>query len=659
MFDAALTALLSILDISHLVYLFMGVCLGLVVGILPGLGGTAGLALLLPFVFGMEPSHALAMMIGLQSVTTTSDTFPSVLMGIPGTSGSQATVMDGFPLAKRGEGARALSAAFISSMFGGVFGALVLSVAIFFAMPIILAIGFGEQMMLVVLALTMVGMLTGANPWKGLAACGMGLMLGSLGAAPFTGIERLDFGTDYLIDPLPLVIVGLAMFATPEIIDLLRRQETISEKPLMGQGWATGVRDWMSNKWLSLRCAIIGCLVGALPGLGGTVIDWIAYGHAIQTTKNKERYGTGDIRGVIAPESANNAKEGGALVPTLLFGIPGSGSMAILLGGFVLIGIEPGVEMVTDQLDLVYLIIWSVALANIIGAGTCFVLAPQISKLTTIKYTLLAPIMFGLIFFAAFQATRDWGDLIALFLVSVLGIYMKRFGWPRPALLIGFVLADQVEELVYQTFTVYGMSVFERPIVLVLAVLTCFSIWAVLRFKGEPADLSDKGVHARTNLLPQFVFLFGLFAFIIMLFLDAVQYDYLTGLFPIFATCLTTIFVMPLCLEMLRAKGPNTSFYDTERISGSKGDLSVTNEHYILWLSAMLAFSALVGFVVGISGFIFLFLLVKARLTPIKAGLGAIAFVVFLGVLSDRLTLHYPTGLLQDVAGVNLPWPFQ
>ena len=163
--------------------------------------------------------------------------------------------------------------------------------------------------------------------------------------------------------------------------------------------------------------------------------------------------------------------------------------MAILLGTS-LIGIEPGVDMVTYKLDLVYLIIWSVALANIIGAGTCFILAPQISKLTTIKYTLLAPVMFGLIFFAAFQATRSWGDLIALFIVSLLGIYMKRFGWPRPALLIGFVLADQVEELVYQTFTVYGLSVFERPIVLLLVGLTALSVFAVIRFKNEPADLS-------------------------------------------------------------------------------------------------------------------------------------------------------------------------
>ncbi len=659
MVDAAIAALIAITSPVHILHLFFGVAIGLIVGILPGLGGTAGLALLLPFVFGMDPSLALAMMIGLQSVTTTSDTFPSVLMGIPGTSGSQATVLDGFPLAKKGEGARALSAAFISSMFGGVFGALVLSVAIFFAMPIILAVGFGEQMMLVVLALTMVGMLTGANAWKGLASCGLGLMLGSLGAAPFTGIERLDFGTDYLIDPLPLVVVGLAMFATPEIVDLLRRQETISEKPLMGQGWTVGLRDWLANKWLSLRCAAIGCLVGALPGLGGTVIDWIAYGHAMQTTNNKERYGTGDIRGVIAPESANNAKEGGALVPTLLFGIPGSGSMAILLGGFVLIGIEPGVEMVTDDLDLVYLIIWSVALANILGAGTCFFLAPQISKLTTIKYTLLAPIMFGLIFFAAFQATRSWGDLIALFIVSVLGIYMKRFGWPRPALLIGFVLADQVEELVYQTFTVYGLSAFERPLVLVLSALTALSVFAVVKFKAKSDKVDKDEAHSNKDSLPQLTFLLFLFGFICLLFFDAIRYDYLTGLFPIFATSLTTAFLVPLVFQMIKADGPNSSYYDAERVVTTAGGLSKSNEHYILWIAGMLLFSALVGFVIGIAGFILIFLLIKARLSPLKSTSGALLFVIFLGILSDRLTLQYPTGFLQDSAGINLPWPLQ
>ena len=232
----------------------------MVIGILPGLGGTSGLALLLPFVFNMEPSKALAMMIGLQSVTATSDTFPAILMGIPGTASAQATVMDGFPLSKKGQAARALAAGFSASLLGGLFGALVLSFAIFYAEPIMNAMGFSEQMMLIVLALTTVGMLTGSHPLKGLAACTIGLMIGAFGSAPVSGVERLTFGTEYLVDPIKLVIVGLAMFAMPEIVDLLRRQVTISESGALGVGWLQGVKDTLSHWWIVLRCACIGCL---------------------------------------------------------------------------------------------------------------------------------------------------------------------------------------------------------------------------------------------------------------------------------------------------------------------------------------------------------------------------------------------------------------
>ncbi len=659
MAEAAIAALAKLLSLYHVIALFSGVIIGLLVGILPGLGGTAGLALLLPFIFGMDPSIALAMMIGLQSVTTTSDTFPSVLMGIPGTSGSQATVLDGFPMSKQGQASRALSAAFVSSLFGGLFGAAVLSVAIFFAIPIILAIGFGEQMMLIALALSMVGMLTGVNIWKGLAACAMGLMLGSLGSAPMTGVERLDFGTEYLIEPIPLVVIGLAMFATPEIIDLLRRQKTISETGKLGTGWLQGAVDWAKNWWLSLRCAVIGCLVGALPGLGGTVIDWIAYGHAVQTTKNRDSYGTGDVRGVIAPESANNAKEGGALMPTLLLGIPGSGSMAILLGGFILIGIEPGVELVTDKLDLVYLMIWSVALANVLGAGLCFFLAPQISKLTTIKYTLLAPFMLGLIFFAAFQATRDWGDLIALFLLSILAVYMKRFGWPRPALLIGFVLAKKVEASVYQTITVYGFTFLQRPIVIVLLLLTIASIVAVVRFKPIPPEMDETGPFTHKKKIPQLLF-FGFILFCTgYLLVDSLKYTFLTAVYPQFAGALALIFMLPLLVQMLMRQSPSTTFYDSDRIQVAEEVQAHSNEHYLLWLLGMLLVSAAAGFVIGIALFIFLFLLVKARTSIVKSLIGALAFVLFLGILSDRLTLEYPRGYLQSHLKVDLPWPLQ
>ena len=611
---------------------------------------------MLPFIFGMEPSYALAVMIGLQSVTTTSDTFPSVLMGIPGTSGSQATVVDGFPLSKKGEAARALGAAFSASLFGGVFGAAVLSVAIFGAIPIILAMGFGEQMMLIILALTMVGMLTGTHAVKGLAACGIGLMLGALGSAPVTGIERLSFGTEYLIDRVPLVIVGLGMFAVPEIVDLLRRQLTISESGALGTGWLRGLRDTFTHWFIVLRCAAIGCLCGALPGLGNTVIDWIAYGHVVQTSRNRESFGTGDIRGVLAPEAANNAKEGGALIPTILFGIPGSGSMALLLGGFILIGIEPGLGMITEELDLVYLIIWSVALANIIGAGTCLFLAAPIAKLTTIRYALIAPFMFGIIFFAAFQATRDWGDLIALFTVGALGVYMKRFGWPRPALLIGFVLSGKVEASIYHTFQVYKLTFLERPIVLVLAVLIVFSIFAAARYKsgGEPAE---KGVHAATGLAPQTVFYFVVLVFTLVVLGDGLRWQILTGLYPITSSLLTLAFLVPLGIQMARTKHANNVFFDTERAAFGAAVDRRSNEHYLLWLAGMLAVSAVAGFVIGISAFIYAFMRVKARVPHWACALGAAVFVLLLGILSHLLALEYPQGLLQDY--VELPWPLQ
>lgn len=660
MLEAALIALSQLAEPTTMLALIAGVVVGLAVGILPGLGGTAGLALLLPFVFGMEPTAALAMMIGLTAVTTTSDTFPSVLMGIPGTSGSQATVMDGFPMAKRGEGTRALSAAFVSSLFGGILGAFVLSFAVFAAKPIILSIGFSEQFMLVVLALSMVGILTGVNLWKGLASCALGLLLGALGAAPLSGVERATFGTNYLLDPLPLVIVGLAMFATPEIIDLLRRQSTISESGKLGRGWLQGMRDWASNWWLSLRCAVIGCIVGALPGLGGSVVDWIAYGHAVQTTKNRESYGSGDVRGVVAPESANNAKEGGALIPTILLGIPGSGSMAILLGGLIIIGIDPGVSMVTDHLDLVYVIIWSIAIANIFGAGLAFLLSPQIAKLTTVRYVLLAPFMFAIIFFAAFQATRGWGDLIALFLLSVLGVYMKRFGWSRPALLIGFVLSSRVESSVYQTVALYGRSFLERPIVIVLLILTLLSIGAAIFFKtSNRAPMTEFSPFRATQTIPQWVF-FGLVAaFAGYVLWDAQAYNQLTGLYPTVAACTALACMLPLGLNMVLRKTPGPTFFDAEHDGDAEGSKNLPAEFYLALLVGMLALCAIVGYVLGIALFIFLFLWQRAQIKPLYAALSAAGYVLFLGVLSDQLTLRYPTGLLQGYLGVDLPWPLQ
>ena len=253
MFNELLESLQTILSLQHISYMLGGVALGLAIGIFPGLGGIAGLSLLLPFLYGMDPISALAMLIGLVAVIPTSDTFTSVLMGIPGSSGSQATVLDGFPMAKKGQAARALSAAFTSSLFGGLFGAVILTGFVLIARPVILAFGSGELFMLTILGLSMVGALAGNSFVKGLSACGLGVLLGSVGSAPATGENRMVFDNFYLMDGLPLVVVGLGIFALPEIIDLLRQNKPIANASKLGSGWMEGIKDFLANKWLAVR----------------------------------------------------------------------------------------------------------------------------------------------------------------------------------------------------------------------------------------------------------------------------------------------------------------------------------------------------------------------------------------------------------------------
>jgi TctA family transporter len=492
MFGALFEALQTVLSLSHIGWLLLGVGVGLSIGVLPGLGGIVGMSILLPIIYGMAPSQAFSLLIGMVAVIPTSDTFPSVMMGIPGSSASQATIMDGYPLAKRGEAARALGAAFSASLVGGLIGATVLTLVVPVARPIILAFGSPELFMLALLGLSMVGVLSGNQPLKGIIAAGIGLIIGTMGAAPAVPEYRLDFQIDYLMDGVPLVIVGLGLFAFPEIIDLLIKGRAISETTRLGRGWYQGVKDAIKHKFIILRCSIIGVLVGFLPGLGGSVVDWITYGHIIQTSRDRENFGKGDIRGVLAPESANNAKEGGGIIPTLLFGVPGSGSMAVFLGGLLILGIQPGPSMVTENVDLLYTAVWSLALANVFGTIIAIALSKPITRLTIVPFTYLAPFMILIITLASYQATRSWGDLIALLLMGLLGWLMKQFGWPRPAALIGYVLSGNLETYLFISVQRYGWEWMLRPGVITLGLIIAASVVMGLFFITKKKPDSGK-----------------------------------------------------------------------------------------------------------------------------------------------------------------------
>jgi putative tricarboxylic transport membrane protein len=472
MLDAFLSAFVMLMDPYRLAMLMAGVSIGIVVGILPGLGGLMGMALVLPFLFGMDPYAGIAMLIGIAAAVPSSDTFPSVLMGIPGSSGSQATVMDGYPMARQGQAARALGAAFSASLIGGLIGAVALTALVPFARPLVLMFGAPELLMLTILGLCMVGVLSGNRPLLGILGACLGLILGMVGGAPAAPEYRWAYGVLYLFDGFSLVIVALGLFALPEIVDLLARGGSVATRGTgLGTGWMDGVRDVMRNKYLVVRHSIIGVLVGAIPGMGSSIIDWLNYGYVVSTARDKSRFGKGDVRGVIAPEAANNAKEGGVLMPTLLFGVPGSSAMALLLGALLIFGVQPGPALLRDNLELVFVIIWSLALANVFGTLICLVLSKPIARLTFVPFQFVAPVVLAIVILGAFQQTRHFGDLLALAAFGVLGWVMKRIGMPRPPLLVGFILAGLAERYLWMSYNIYDWEWLTRPLVLAIAAL--------------------------------------------------------------------------------------------------------------------------------------------------------------------------------------------
>ncbi|WP_146591017.1 tripartite tricarboxylate transporter permease [Puniceibacterium confluentis] len=475
MLSAAGEALGIILQPERLMFLWLGVLVGLALGLMPGIGGLTGFALLVPFTYTMDPYAAFAMLLGMHAVTTTSDTIPAVLFGVPGSAASQATVLDGLPMTKRGEAGRALSASYMASLLGGLIGALLLALALPVVRPLVLSIATPELLGLTIFGIAMVSTLSGNAPMRGMVAACLGILIGMIGTNVQTGQMRWTGGLLYLQDGLPLLPVLLGMFALPELCDLAIGRKAVAQSVRFNarDGMRQGVSDVLRNWFLVLRCSGIGAVIGAIPGITGSVVDWIAYGHALQSEKGaKESFTKGDVRGVIAPESANNALNGGALVPLLAFGVPGGAATAILLGAMMVHGFIPGPDMLTKDLNVTYSMIWSIALANVFGAGLCFLLSGQFARISTLRYTLILPVIMAIVYIGAFQGSRSWGDLYALLLFGALGWAMKRLRWPRPPLILGLVLGVLIERYMSISFLRYDMDWLLRPGVVVFLALS-------------------------------------------------------------------------------------------------------------------------------------------------------------------------------------------
>ena len=493
MLDAATTALSTFLDPSVLLFLMLGVFAGLVIGVIPGLGGTAAVALLLPFIFVLEPEQAIVLIIGSVGTVHTSDTITAVLLGVPGSAPATVTILDGHAMAKQGQAARALSIAFLSSMAGGLLGAIGLTLSIPAVRPLVLSFASPELFLLTFMGVALTAVLSRGNMVKGIVAGALGLLLGTVGSAPAVLEYRYTFGSDFLLDGLDLVAVALGIYGIAEIAHLVARRTGIATAVALGGGWRQGAQDVRRNWTDVLRGSFIGMWAGVLPGIGATGGAWMAYGQTVATSKDKQSFGKGNPRGIVAPESANNSVQAGDLVPTLLFGIPGAPSAALLLGALLFYGIEPGPRIVTNDLDVLFTIIYSLALASILGAALCFLITRPLARISGVPFPKLAPALITIMFVAAYQASGRLADILLMLGLGIAGYAMKLTGFPRAPLLIGFVLALPLERYYFLTASLYdGFAWMERPLVRVLLAvlllpLLAMGVRAVLR-RGRPRE---------------------------------------------------------------------------------------------------------------------------------------------------------------------------
>ena len=605
---------------STLGYLLLGVIFGLWLGAVPGLGGIVGVVIILPFTFDMETVHALALIMGVFAVAATSDTIASVMLGIPGTAASQATIMDGYPMAQRGQAARAFGAAFTASAIGGVAGGIAMALSLPVVRPLILSFGTPEFFLLGALGLTMVATVSGAAIAKGLAAACIGLMISQIGFPVAAETPRYWFGYTYLIDGLPLVPLVLGLFALPEMLDLAARNRSISSVRQMGNETIfAGIRDTLRNWWLVLRCSWIGIYIGMLPGLGGMIADWIAYGYVSQgrPRAGEPEFGKGNVRGVIAPEAANNAVLGGALIPTVGLGIPGSASMAILLGAFTIQGLAPGRGMLTHQLDVTFSLVWMLILANIVGAALLMAWSRQVARLSFIDGNLIVPGVLVFVFMGAWLDSPDLANWYTVLALGALGYAMKRGGWPRPALVLGFVLGPIMESaLVLATQTYSLADVFARPLALILiaalALALVFAVRSTLRARRRLTASAPKTETASPGDAPLSLFLgLGcLFAFIAAIPM-ALDWPTSARIFPLVIAPIGAVMVALAVLRDLRdtrtaAQRLGSAFAPFRAIAGE--DYGRRALIFLAMLAAMIAVTVLLGQIVALLLLVFAYL---------------------------------------------------
>jgi putative tricarboxylic transport membrane protein len=451
--------------------MMIGILIGFIIGILPGISAPTTLALMLPFTFHMRPVEAFAFLLGMLSVSIMFGDITSILFGVPGEPISAVVILDGHPMAKNGETGRALGAALMSSLVGSVVGALILAVSIPIIRPVVLAFASPEFFGLSLLGIVFVAALSGGNATKGVLMGALGLMIAMVGLDPITATQRYTLGRIELWDGIKLVPITVGLFGVGELVDLWIKRSSIAERNVgkIGGVWQ-GCKDTFVHWGLTLRSSLIGTILGLIPGLGG-VSTWLTYAHAVQSSKDQSRFGKGDVRGVIAPGASMNSREGGNLITTVSMGVPSSVSMAILLGAFLIQGVVPGPQMLTDKVDLTFSFVWVIIVSHFISVALSFLLLNQMVRITEIRSALILPGIIFLVLFGGFSEDNSLFSMGITVVAGFIGMVMAHLDWPRPPLILGLVLGPLIERNLFISYQRYQFEFLGRPVLLAILAL--------------------------------------------------------------------------------------------------------------------------------------------------------------------------------------------
>jgi putative tricarboxylic transport membrane protein len=481
MLDAALQGLALVFAWPNILYPVIGTLLAMVVSFLPGVSGVTLMALALPLTFSWTPLEVVLLFGALVGGATFMGSVTAILFNVPGSAPSAATLIDGHPMARQGEARTALACAATASALGSTIGIGVLILLLPVIRPLLLAFGPLEFLLLCVWGLTTIAMV-GGRPVRAWAMAGLGLALAFVGRDPRTADARFTFGTDYLQDGLAVVPVLLGLFAVAEIMRLVasgRKTIAVDDAGVLRGSMRAGVWSVLRHPGLLLRCSLLGTVIGMIPGVGGTVASFVAYGHAVQTAKPPSQFGNGDIRGVLAPEAAHDAKDGGSLLPTLAFGIPGSEGTVLLLAALSLHGLAPGRALLEIQLPLVFVLIWALFLSNWLTSLLGLAVSGPLARLMVIRTDLLTPVMLALVALAAVAYRGEPLDLLLAAAFGVVGYYLVKHGWPRVPLVIAFVLGAVLEDNLLLTWRLAGLGrigLSQRPAAIALALMILATI---------------------------------------------------------------------------------------------------------------------------------------------------------------------------------------